>query len=186
MEFKRGDICINQHPYAFRSGEPYKILNIQDLDDNKWFCYYVQFADGYIAWFPVNNTEARQMKLYEKGGRVMLMKSREIEAFKQEFPEAYGVFSPLIKDNQGVYSLMSWVGSEILDKAKQNKRENQIKAKILTSDISPKLESASRHLYKAEQAKRMGNSDEVYRQTRNAVFSLIEAVGKGCGSWRPG
>ena len=60
--YKRGDVCISNHPYAYRSGEPYTILNIQEAQNGK-VCYFIQFEDGKIDWFPVASEKEHEMVL---------------------------------------------------------------------------------------------------------------------------
>jgi len=62
MELKKGDVAISKHPYAFRSGKQYTVLNIQK-DPNERLCYFIQFEDGYIDWFPVNDIKSHDVHL---------------------------------------------------------------------------------------------------------------------------
>jgi len=67
MSFSIGDVAISNHPYAFRSGEPYTIIDIVEYNGRE--CYLIQFADWVIDWFPTCDTENHQMILYSKSSR---------------------------------------------------------------------------------------------------------------------
>ena len=62
-KFKVGEIVVFTHPYAFRSREPCKIINIEpDRTHDNRMCYFVQFEDNFVDWLPVIGADEYGMK----------------------------------------------------------------------------------------------------------------------------
>lgn len=52
-ELRIGDIARSTHPYAFRSGQLYRVKAIKIDPKYNRKCVYIEFADGVTDYFPL-------------------------------------------------------------------------------------------------------------------------------------